>query len=367
MAGRLNPVQPAHPQQRAGHRGAGVAGAHHGAGPPVPYRFGAAHQGRVALHANRSTRVLVHFDDLAGRLDGNAGSGSRLAEAGRVPYEKYGNAQFSGGLAGAGHHLVRGPVAPHGVDRYRQTVKNMSHLGAMKAARAADLTYVDGLAALVPATVRADRVRHLGLAALGADAARGHGHRPGAGPPGARLRLGGLLLRNGHGLAILHAPACRCTRSPAAPRPGTLAEASTWLWQSAGPASLCRRHCDALRRVSRLYHSSLWTSTERSRLRPAGVDLDLLAPTVLGIAVGAAPRADPAAVGAAKGQHRQRGEQRIEDHLAQIEVVVAHLVGALVLAATSAEQLPDLGRELAVERRPSNGGTPLPIWSKPSP
>ncbi len=43
--------------------------------------------------------------------------------------------------------------------------------------------------------------------------------------------------------------------------------------------------------------------------RPAGVDLDLLAPALFDIAVGPAARADATAIGPAKGQQGQRSEQ----------------------------------------------------------
>ena len=48
--------QPPHPQQRARHRGAGVAGAHHRAGPPVAHRLGRPARGSSPSSSGRSGR-----------------------------------------------------------------------------------------------------------------------------------------------------------------------------------------------------------------------------------------------------------------------------------------------------------------------
>ena len=235
MAGRLTPVQAAHPQQGTGHRGASIACAHHGTGPPVAHRFGAAHEGGVPLHPNGSTRVLVHADDFAGRLDGNAGLRARV-RSGRLGHRPEGRECRALWRPG-GHRPPprRGPGRPPwrrpllAARRGPQPCRAVRHLRTGRTTgghkeravevyrrpRARWLAYVDGLAALVPATVRADGVRHLGLAALGANAARWEAHFPRAGPPAARLGLGGLFLRYGHGLAILHALGTAASARPA--------------------------------------------------------------------------------------------------------------------------------------------------------
>ncbi len=144
-------------------------------------------------------------------------------------------------------------------------------------------------------------MRHLGLAALGADAARGHAHFPRAGPPAARLGLRGLFLRYGHGLAILHVHGATASARPLPPTSPPLYDSPE------------RSTSGALYPTRSLPVSAfgpwVFRGAQDIERRPAGVDLDLLAPALFGIAVGPTARADAAAIGPAQGQQGQRCEQ----------------------------------------------------------
>ena len=108
----------AHAQQRAGHGGAGVAGADHRRRLAVAHRLGGAHQRRVLLaRARPARRVVVHGDDL-GRRRSSRSAASATTSGG--PTRTTGIAELVGGRARAGDDLVGGLVAAHGVDGDRQ-------------------------------------------------------------------------------------------------------------------------------------------------------------------------------------------------------------------------------------------------------
>ena len=111
----LDALDAAHPQQRRGHRGAGVAGGDHRRCLLVADGLGRTHQRRVLLPAHAAGGVLVHGDDL-GRLDQRQVTAIR--EVGRTDQDdRY---SLGSGALGALDDLAGCTVAAHGVDRDRQ-------------------------------------------------------------------------------------------------------------------------------------------------------------------------------------------------------------------------------------------------------
>jgi hypothetical protein len=116
--GTADALDAAHPQQRRGHRGAGVAGRDHPRRRAVAHRLGSAHQRRVLLAADPAGGVLVHRDDLVRRDQREVADVDARREVIGTD-EDDGDAR-RGGLLGALDDLPRGAVATHGVDRDRQ-------------------------------------------------------------------------------------------------------------------------------------------------------------------------------------------------------------------------------------------------------
>ena len=159
---------------------------------------------------------------------------------------------------------------------------------------------LDGLAAVVPAAVAAHDVGQLGRAAAGADAARRRVQRPGRGPAAPALRLGGLLLRDGH-----------------------------------------QRSQDGLPGVASGQLTSNFSSPRR---RPAGVDLARGASPPIGwsSAVG------PGAVVLAQRRERQRQEHGVADQSARGRLVARRAGRSRLRSGRVLEDLLDLERDRAL-------------------
>jgi hypothetical protein len=101
--------------------------------------------------------------------------------------------------------------------------------------------------------------------------------------------------------------------------------------------------------------------------RPArsGVEPDEGTAARLGVAVRPAQGADPKAVFPAEGQDRKLGEEGVEDHLTEVEVLDCHGVSAFGLASANTEDLPHLGYERPVQAREAPPALALPPRKDP--
>ena len=115
-----------HPQQRRGHRGAGVAGRDHGGRLAVAHRLGGAHQRGILLATDGAAAVLVHLDDLARRDQREVTDVDPIGEIGRA--DEHDRGARRGGSLRTGDDRAGCVVAAHRVDRNGQHVRVLSRL-----------------------------------------------------------------------------------------------------------------------------------------------------------------------------------------------------------------------------------------------
>ena len=123
LDGQRRPIdarRAAQPQHRGGHPGARVAGRDHRVGAAALHEVAGHEDGGVLLLAERLRRMLVHLDDLGGRLDRDVG-GQPGAGDGRDPLRDPHQDHLVAGVVGRVEErtrddLGRGMVAAHRVD-----------------------------------------------------------------------------------------------------------------------------------------------------------------------------------------------------------------------------------------------------------
>src|ERR1700728_401326 len=161
---------------------------------------------------------------------------------------------------------------------------------------------LDGDASRVPATARADHVGGLRLGAVPAHAARRRLQHPVGGLAATALGLRGLLLRDSH----RRAPD-PCVRATSWRRLGRVGDRPGFPLRA--PTSRRAKHIE---------------------VSPPGVDRRHAVAARL-VAVRPAVLAQPGAVRRTEGGERQLGDERVEQHGLEVDLVVGDAVGVLVL------------------------------------